>query len=631
MSDVFVSYKAEDRRRVKPLVEALQADGYSVWWDEQIGGGAAWRHAIESELNAAKCVIVVWSNRSVGPEGTFVQDEATRAQQRQVYVPVLIDKVHLPLGFGETQALPLVGWKGNRGDARYEAVLAAIQRNVGVAREATAIVPSHSAIDRRTAIAVGGVAAAAVAGIGAWTLLKPSVSAAANVAVLPFANLSGDPAQGYFSDGVAEEIRSALARIAGLKVVGRTSSEAVRNDDAETAAKKLGVANILTGSVRQSPSTIRVSAELIDGRSGIDKWSQDYDRSPGDSIKIQTDIAENVASALSVALGSVGRAAIDLGGTENPQAQNLYLHAIDLFSRNTRQTFLQGMAILGQAIAIDPRYASAYASKSFATRIFADGYAATPADTWKGRADALRLANTAIQLSPNFEKGYRARAEVYKSQLRISAAWAEFKRALQLAPNNASTLRDYSAFLSLLGLTSQALPMAEQAIALDPLNSDALANRITILFQARRYGDAIEESNRIRRDSPNLFDWPGLLGEVYAAAGKFDDARKYLAESEPDSWHRLAFEAVVAARQGDRATALARVQRLKQLFADGASYQFAEIHAQLGEKDAAFDALDHAWQIKDGGLVALRIDPWVDPLRGDTRFTDLIRKAGFPA
>src|SRR3990170_8388495 len=126
MSDVFVSYKAEDRRRVRPLVAALEANGYSVWWDEQIGGGAAWRHAIEAELNAAKCVIVVWSKRSVGPDGTFVHDEATRAQQRHVYVPVTIDKVHVPLGFGEMQALSLTGWKGERSDPRYQAVLAAV-------------------------------------------------------------------------------------------------------------------------------------------------------------------------------------------------------------------------------------------------------------------------------------------------------------------------------------------------------------------------------------------------------------------------------------------------------------------------------------------------------------------------
>src|SRR5439155_24132488 len=157
MSDVFVSYKAEDRRRVKPLVEALEADGYSVWWDEQIGGGTAWRHSIEAELNAAKCVIVAWSKRSVGPDGTFVQDEATRAQQRHVYVPVLIDKVHLPLGFGETQALPLIGWRGNTSDPRFQAVLTAVRRNVGGKYRASTSPPPRVNIDRRTMI-IGGTA-----------------------------------------------------------------------------------------------------------------------------------------------------------------------------------------------------------------------------------------------------------------------------------------------------------------------------------------------------------------------------------------------------------------------------------------------------------------------------------------
>src|SRR5690348_5920640 len=131
MADVFVSYKAEDRRRVAPLVHALEAEGFSVWWDEQIGGGTSWRQCIEAELNAAKCVVVMWSAQSVGPDGAFVQDEATRAQERHVYVPILIDDVHLPLGFGETQALPLAGWRGKRSDPRYRAVLSAVQRCAG--------------------------------------------------------------------------------------------------------------------------------------------------------------------------------------------------------------------------------------------------------------------------------------------------------------------------------------------------------------------------------------------------------------------------------------------------------------------------------------------------------------------
>ena len=125
MSDVFVSYKAEDRARVCPLVEALEAEGLSVWWDAHIGGGDEWRDSIQQHLDEAKCVIVVWSKRSIGPEGHFVRDEATRAQRRHAYLPVRIDKVDPPLGFGETQAIPMIGWKGDRSDPRYQAVLAA--------------------------------------------------------------------------------------------------------------------------------------------------------------------------------------------------------------------------------------------------------------------------------------------------------------------------------------------------------------------------------------------------------------------------------------------------------------------------------------------------------------------------
>src|SRR6185295_17475852 len=113
MSDVFVSYKAEDRPRVEPLVEALEAEGLSVWWDARVGGGEAWREAIAEQLDGAKCVIVIWSKRSTGPEGRFVRDEANHAQHRGTYLPVTIDKVQPPLGFGEMQALSLIGWKGD--------------------------------------------------------------------------------------------------------------------------------------------------------------------------------------------------------------------------------------------------------------------------------------------------------------------------------------------------------------------------------------------------------------------------------------------------------------------------------------------------------------------------------------
>jgi len=633
MADVFVSYKAEDRRRIKPLVEALQNEGFSVWWDEQIGGGATWRHEIETELNAAKCVIVVWSNRSVGPDGTFVQDEATRAQQRHVYVPVLIDKVHLPLGFGETQALPLTGWHGSRSDARYEAVLAAVRRNVGDERSQVASSSRQSGIDRRTAIAGGTVAAAAVAGIGAWALLKPgSAGASASIAVLPFQNLSGDPAQAYFSDGIAEEIRSALARIAGLKVAGSTSSEAVRNDDAQTAAKKLSVTNILTGSVRQSPSTIRINAELIDGRTGLDKWSQDYDRSPGDSIKIQTDIAANVATALSAALGEAAKAAVAVGGTKNPNAQKLLIQAIALENGpNSREAVERAIDLAGSAIRLDPNYAEAYARKSALLVRWGNNYGTTPAELAQSRSQALSLAQTALKIAPDLSQAHRALFSLYSSNLQMTPAVAELTRARALAPGDADTLSSYGHYLSYIRRFDQALQVIDQAIALDPLNAFAYQNKTTALFYARRYRDAVSFVTQVQAKSPELVPDPVAVGDVYVALGGFADAQAWYDKAAPDYWGRVTGEALIAARQGNKPASLQKLGRLRQLYGDAASTQIAEINAQLGDREAALSALERAYEVKDGGLTGMRVDPWLDPVRNEPRFEAIVRKMNFPA
>jgi len=633
MSDVFVSYKAEDRRRVRPLVEALQAEGYSVWWDEQIGGGAAWRQAIEAELNAAKCVIVIWSKRSAGPDGEFVQDEATRAKERRVYVPVLIDKTHLPLGFGETQALPLIGWRGARADPHYGAVLAAVQRNVGGKRRRKVSPSVARGLDRRTAMAGGAIAAASAAAAGGWALLRSSpASASRSIAVLPFANLSGDASQNYFSDGIAEEIRSALARLAGLKVAGRTSSEAVRHDDAETAAKKLEVANILTGTVRQSASIIRVTAELVDGKTGLDRWSQDYDRAPGDAIKIQTDIAENVASALSAALGEAAKTAVTVGGTKNPDAQKLLIQAIALANGpNSRESVERALELTGSAIRLDPHYADAYARKSVLLVRWGNNYATTPAALAQSRSEALSLGQTALRIAPHLALAHRALFSVYESNLQMAPAVAELTRARALAPGDADTLTTYGRYLARIRRFDEALRAIDQATASDPLNAFSYDVRTVTLFYARRYRDAATFAEQVKDKSPELALDPVSIGDVYLALARFGDAQSYYNKAAPDYWGRVTGEALLAARQGNRALSLQKLDRLRELYGDAASTQIGEVLAQLGNRELALAALERAYEIKDAGLTSMVVDPWLDPLRNEPRFRAISEKMDFPA
>jgi serine/threonine-protein kinase len=632
MADVFISYKAEDRRRVQPLVRALQADGYSVWWDEHIGTGDEWRQMIERELEHARCVIVIWSKGSVGPDGHFVRDEASRAQRRHVYVPVLIDPVEPPLGFGESQATSLKGWKGDRSDVRYAAVLAAVQRIVGEP-SAAPLEPPGKPVSRRTVLAGGAVATVAVLGAGGWTLLKPTSASAASdsIAILPFANLSGDPAKAYFSDGIAEEIRTALARIGGLTVIGRTSSEAVRNDDAPTAAKKLHVDNILTGSVRQSPSTIRITAELIDGRTGADKWSQDYDRAPGDAIKIQTDIARQVTNALRAALGNVERE-LTIGGTSNPAAHDQYLKAIAVYqSGHSQSNFEQALRLAGSAIRLDPNYADAYALEAAALVELTGSYAMTSDDFVRGFARAEEAARRAVQLQPGLVAGHLSLARVFNSQLKFDQSLAQFQVAAQTGRSSADFLMEYANFLCQLGSADRALDFARRAVGLDPLNPRALGIQATALFIGGHYPETITTARRILEISPGRAPTLRIIGDALFLLGKPEEAEAEYAKIPADDLFRLTSEAIVAARTGKLDESDRALARIRELYGDAASAQYADIYAQRGESGKAFAALDQALDVRDPGIAWILGDPFLVPIRKDPRFAALVRKLNFPS
>ncbi len=629
MADLFVSYKSEDRARVKPLVDALQADGLSVWWDAQIEGGAGWRQRIEQELTSAKCVLVAWTKRSAGPEGEFVHDEATRAKRRGVYLPVLLEKVELPLGFGEKQALPLTGWKGDRADARYQAVLAAARAVVsGAPLPAGSAVAAGTSLGRRAVIG-GGVAlgAAALGGAG-WYLLRPGAAEAKaeSIAVLPFANLSGDPGQAWFADGLAEELRSALTRIAGLQVAARTSSEKMRDADVKEASAKLGVAHVLTGSVRKGAGKVRVSAQLANGETGLEEWSEVYDRPEDDALVVQTSIAESVANRLSLTLG---KAAAMLGGTKNPVAYEAYLKGVAIKATGDVDADNRArLAAFDAAVAADPGFAAAHAGR-VAPLINLANFADQP-DALLAQAEAA--AERAITLEPMLPFAHSAMGFVRETQLDIPGAEKAYRAALSLPGAGSREFAFVGTWPIYMGRTVEGLALLDRAVALDPLNPRRQRARISGLVSARRYGEAlaaISAHDTANPDQPFRSGGGPLEVLAHLWGGDARTARP-LAEKLPEAWQRHSALAVIDAKLGDRAGSDRALAALKAIDDGTFGYQFAMIHAVRGETELAFDQLDKAVKAKDSGLIELRTDPAFDSLRKDPRYAAIERRVGFP-
>jgi serine/threonine-protein kinase len=413
-------------------------------------------------------------------------------------------------------------------------------------------------------------------------------------------------------------------RIAGLKVVGSTSSAAVREDDAQTAAKKLGVANILTGNVRQTPSTIRVTAELIDGRSGLAKWSQNYDRSPGDAIKIQTDIAANVARALAVALGASTIRALAVGETVNVAAQQLAFQARELSYQFTEPAFRRSLELIEKAIALDPNYARAHALKSFFASNLAE-FATTAAELVTGRGEALQHARKALSIAPNLPIARSALAYAYQLSLRLREALHEHRIAFSLASGDPDVIRNYGwTRSSILGETNEGLRLVDEARALDPLNSASHWAHADVLFDARRYAEVVSYSLQVKRESPDLFSFDETVGHALLLLGRTKEAGAAFGQSETGA-------ALLAARTGKREAAYGKLAQMRSRDGAMASYRYARILAQLSDKDAAFEALDRAWQNRDAGLSGLKTDPYLDPLRSDPRYAALLRQMNFPA
>lgn len=369
----------------------------------------------------------------------------------------------------------------------------------------------------------------------------------------------------------------------------------------------------------------RITAELIDGGTGLAKWSQNYDRAPGDVIKIQTDIAEKVTRALAVALGANARKAL-AAETSNIAAQTLAFQARDLSWQLTVPALQRCLQLLDQAISLDPNYGRAYALKAFVTNNLVYRTARTPAELARGRDQALQYARIAVSKAPDLPIARSGLAFAYALTLQVRESLREHEIAISLPGGEPDVLRNYGYAMSSSGKPDEALRYVDEALALDPLNAGSHTAHASVLFKARRYEEAVGYSLKLKRESPELFKFPYLLGHALLLLGRTKEAALAFRESQS-----IGSEALLAARTGNRALALAKLAELRQRDGDMANFQYSLIHAQLGDKEAAFAALDRAWELRDASLLDIKVNPYLDPLRSDPRYAVLVKMVGFPA
>ena len=454
-----------------------------------------------------------------------------------------------------------------------------------------------------------------------------------SIAVLPFVNISGDPNQQYFSDGLTEELLNSLTRINELQVAARTSSFSFQGEhpDIGTVAHKLNVASVLEGSVRRSANTIRVTAQLNNAVTGYHLWSQTYDRDLGDVLKLQTEIANAVAAALKVTLLGNVAAKIELGGTHNPAAFDAYLRGAKVFYSAKEAKELQAaIAAFTEAIRDDPNYALAFAARSRAYTGYAtEGATGAPRrETFdKAQADARE----AIRLTADLAEGYLALGYYFENgALDFTRAREAFDQALDLAPGDATLLRLSGDFLVSMRQFDVGISAARRAVALDPLNRKSHLVLGWALYFARRYRDAIDAFAATITLDPAVQEPYGLRGLAYYGLDDLENARSSC-EAKRDHWVAQWCLAVVYEKLGRHADAEAALRDYRAAAGDDAAYQYATIYAQWGNRERALEWLATAMRLRDPGLVIMKTDPLMDPLRNEPRFQEIERQLNFPS
>ncbi len=655
MPEIFLSYSREDQPTARRFADALKREGFDVWWDQTLRSGEAYDEVTEHALRDSRAVVVLWSRQSVSSR--WVRAEATVASRAQKLVPAMIESCDRPVMFELTQTAELAHWRGDIDDPAWRAYVADLRQHVNGETAAPAASPPPAAAQQRvqwhkgtvSSVLKGLLIAALVTGSillverfrssGKPESAAPAAAIAATpaarvtLAVLPFADMSPAHDQEYLSDGLSEEVLSALAQVAGLEVRARTSSFAFKgkNEDMRVIGEKLDAAYLLEGSVRKSGDRLRITAQLIRAQDASHLWSKTYDGELMNIFNVQEDVARDVAKALSVKLdvGDLSRAS---GGTTNIEAYEKFLQARAAKALIDGSGNERSMQLLREAVQLDADFGAAWVA--LAQGLYDTGRAESEKELADNLARNVRKAPeapwTQHLLAYDHLAHYRwAEADAAVAKV-VGTAYGS-RRLVDPWANPPIYLKWARPFAT--GRAAEAYQLTEAWVRTDPLSLYASTVKIRFLPYLGRIAELPAELERSRSLTGDhwVAEWcalMGLMADGASPAAIRPQFALFVRNEPPGSLHRRLLE-----RLEDPAAARAELH--KAMTDSRYSWQtrvLAEYADAFDDKELTIAILRkevlEPYLRTPYNLGYLLWYPYKTGLRSDPRFKDLLRQIG---